>query len=42
MRIDLGLSLEGDNYDYSLYGTYVDGSQDRQAYKLSTSASYHF
>lgn len=42
MRIDLGLSLKGDNYDYSLYGTYVDGSQDRQAYKLSTSASYHF
>ena len=42
MRIDLGLSLKGHNYDYSLYGTYVDGSQDRQAYKLSTSASYHF
>lgn len=42
MRVDLGLSLKGDNYDYGLYGSYLEGSEDREAYKLSTSAAYHF
>ena len=42
MKFDLGLSLKGENYDYGLYGSYLEGSEDRESYKLSTNAAYHF
>lgn len=41
-RADFGLGLQGENYDYSLTAGYLDGSQDRQAWKLQANASYRF
>lgn len=42
VKAELGLGLKNENYEYGLLAGYVDGSEDRQAYKLSANAAYHF
>lgn len=39
---ELGLGLQGENYEYGLKAGYVEGSEDRQAYKFSANAAYRF